>query len=83
MTARYAARIVKGARSGEIIGFAAVCLTANGAIETWYVPKGVARRLAGETHMLNQRVAWEAGGQEQINDTPMPTAPKKKRRRTP
>lgn len=40
MTARYAARIVRGARSGEIIGFAAVCLTAGGAIETWYVPKG-------------------------------------------
>lgn len=79
MTARYAARIVKGARSGEIIGFAAVCLTATGAIETWHVPKEVTRRLAGETHMLNQRVSWEAGGPQQINDKPMPIARKKKK----
>lgn len=73
MTARYAAR------SGEIIGFAAVCLTANGAIETWYVPDGISRRLAGEIHMLNQRAAWEAGGSQQINDKPMPIARKKKK----
>lgn len=81
MTARYAARIVKGARSGEIIGFAAVCLTSSGAIETWYVPKEVTRRLAGEVHMLNQRAAWEAGGSQAINDKPMLLPQKKKPRR--
>lgn len=81
MTARYAARIVKAARSGEIIGFSAVCLTSSGAIETWYVPKELSRRLSGETHMLNQRVAWEAGGPQQIHDKPMPLPQKKKPRR--
>lgn len=43
------------------------------------LPKEVSRRLAGEVHMLNQRAAWEAGGQQAINDRPMPTARKKKK----
>lgn len=80
MTARYAARIVRGARSGEIIGFAAVAITKTGAMETWFLPDDErCSSLAGEVHMLNQKVAWEVGGSQQRRDRPLPIARKKKK----
>ena len=78
LPARFLARIARAARKGEIIGFAATLLTRTGGIETWYVPDDENPRwLAGEVHMLNQKVAWMAGGPQAVRSEPFPV-PKRK-----
>lgn len=80
LSARFLARLVRAARNGEIVGFAAVVIYkgAPHAAETWYAPEGEARRLVGETHMLNQKVAWLLGGPQSQNMNPL-SLPKRKK----
>lgn len=81
-TAKYLARLMREARNGKIIGFAAVVLYDGMpyATESWHEPDGNGGpRLVGEVHMLNQRIAWEVGGPNRRTDNP-PPVPKRKTR---
>lgn len=78
-TAKYLARLMRDARAGKIIGFAAVVVHDGSpyATESWYLPPNeFPVRLAGEVHMLNQHVAWEVGGPNHRTDNP-PSVPKR------
>ena len=79
LTARLAARITRGARNGDIVGFAAVCLMGDGKVQTtWYSDEDKFLTLSGgATYLFSEISHYQV---QQRNVQGLPISRKKKMR---
>ena len=80
ITAKLSARVVRGARNKEIVGFAATCLMKDGTAQTtWFADLSQFLALSGAASVLANEIAFYQMQQKNVQGLPIVRRKKVKR----
>jgi hypothetical protein len=82
VTAKFAARVTRGARNKEIVGFAATCLMEDGSFRTtWFAQPSQFLALSGAATGLVNEIAFYQMQQKNVQGLPIASRKKVKKKR--